>query len=864
MKFQFLRASCAAVAETFKSKWFIVLLALLAVPPIIIYSVYQFVTFASYLVTVIVALLSVIVVYKCCDVFDKKNVFSKTSRSPHHQPSSSHPTDLEDNEREEQELSNLYSSQSHSTLHGTNHNTTNYRKRDSLDIPVSPTSPTSSSTSSGRTITATRVNQQHRSSREGINIDADGNHLYSNNQKYEHSHYPNYHLNQTYYPVNNSTSGYVGGERPYDGGGSGSAFHRVYPTTSSKSIYGPNVDHYGSTSLDSPSSSGSTMAYKRRSRPSLVRSDAITSEMFPLYENYQYVSPTHSHSSDYGDRYGPYGHHAYSAWAYHQPLSHPPSSSSYGYQHYGYRRPPPFGSNGSSNNKNSQSCSSESGSIEDDPIAPYMMWQQRGQHAPSMHQYNYSHHVPFSNQHYPHRGSISSTPGRRMGHMRPPSRTETERIIPEEWTPYASAEDQEEIQEVLVEKTGGDIVDQQRQQETEVHVQNQKSPSASSSSNHHHQPSINHQPQEDQTKRQDVTNPLPMRRPSSGPARFHYHPRGHHLVRQSSSFDRETNASVTGTVDDGPLSETTETSIRSLSRQTTFSSTKEQDIAALHSALTSTDRRNSTVVSASNVVVVGQSSSSRPSIGFLDLSHAYDAPSKKLVIELLSAEELTFPGRENVSNILIKITVLGPGGKKHKIKTKSKSIDGEERRVTFSTTDKYVFTRISPEEVSLLVCRFRVYSSEKTSKMSPSVYHLLGEGVLSLSRHKPLQTETKIRLTLEARSTHYSRSNSRNSDISSSGGMSKSDSMTSGSGGGFRKSPELLIGLSYNGTTGRLSVSVIKGSLLRSPSSFRPPDCYVKLTIVSSTGQEIARSKTSTRKGQPNPIFKESFIFQVS
>jgi synaptotagmin-14/16 len=29
-------------------------------------------------------------------------------------------------------------------------------------------------------------------------------------------------------------------------------------------------------------------------------------------------------------------------------------------------------------------------------------------------------------------------------------------------------------------------------------------------------------------------------------------------------------------------------------------------------------------------------------------------------------------------------------------------------------------------------------------------------------------------------------------------------------------------------------------------------------------GQEMARAKTSTRRGQPNPLFKETFIFQVA
>lgn len=106
--------------------------------------------------------------------------------------------------------------------------------------------------------------------------------------------------------------------------------------------------------------------------------------------------------------------------------------------------------------------------------------------------------------------------------------------------------------------------------------------------------------------------------------------------------------------------------------------------------------------------------------------------------------------------------------------------------------------------------------------------------------------------------------------------------------------PELLLALAYNGTTGtfqqlndlcaaymllqlrclisplffprlgRLTAEVVKGSHFRNLSLNKAPDTYVKLCLVSSMGQEMAKAKTSTRRGQPNPLFKESFVFQVS
>lgn len=41
-------------------------------------------------------------------------------------------------------------------------------------------------------------------------------------------------------------------------------------------------------------------------------------------------------------------------------------------------------------------------------------------------------------------------------------------------------------------------------------------------------------------------------------------------------------------------------------------------------------------------------------------------------------------------------------------------------------------------------------------------------------------------------------------------------------------------------------------------------DTYVKLSLMNSSGQEVQRCKTSIRRGQPNPLFKETFMLQVA
>lgn len=49
-----------------------------------------------------------------------------------------------------------------------------------------------------------------------------------------------------------------------------------------------------------------------------------------------------------------------------------------------------------------------------------------------------------------------------------------------------------------------------------------------------------------------------------------------------------------------------------------------------------------------------------------------------------------------------------------------------------------------------------------------------------------------------------------------------------------------------------------------SPSSSVPTDTYVKLTMLDSKGKEMSKCKTAVCRGQPNPSYKETFVFQVA
>lgn len=157
---------------------------------------------------------------------------------------------------------------------------------------------------------------------------------------------------------------------------------------------------------------------------------------------------------------------------------------------------------------------------------------------------------------------------------------------------------------------------------------------------------------------------------------------------------------------------------RCLSRQTTISSIKGQP-----SGSASNDGQNVAI-----------------KVGYIEVAHTYDAPTKKLQVTVIGAKDIPSKDRGGFSNVAVRVVLLPY--KRQKLKTKTMGVgDGN---VQFSET--FTFTRISPEEVLGLGVRFRLYGCERLRRE-----HLVGEGVLAFSCSKPLQHETRLRISLEPR-----------------------------------------------------------------------------------------------------------------
>ncbi|XP_073339178.1 synaptotagmin-16 [Pagrus major] len=244
------------------------------------------------------------------------------------------------------------------------------------------------------------------------------------------------------------------------------------------------------------------------------------------------------------------------------------------------------------------------------------------------------------------------------------------------------------------------------------------------------------------------------------------------------------------------------------------------------------------------------SSSPRPPIskcGDLVLSLEYRPDTEKLMVTVVAARDIPDKARSGMDSWQVHMVLLP--SKKQRQKTAVQKGSQPHFNETFR------FSRLDPSELHMSAVRFRLYALG--GRMSRE--RMMGEKVLRLGGLDPDGGKMETTLVLEPRSNLKSVDSQVSlSAVSQSDSASSTQSLTHGG------VPELLVGLSYNATTGRMSVELIKGSHFRNLAINRPPDTYGRLTLLNSVGQEISRCKTSVRRGQPNPVYKETFVFQVA
>ncbi|XP_039605488.1 synaptotagmin-14-like isoform X2 [Polypterus senegalus] len=250
--------------------------------------------------------------------------------------------------------------------------------------------------------------------------------------------------------------------------------------------------------------------------------------------------------------------------------------------------------------------------------------------------------------------------------------------------------------------------------------------------------------------------------------------------------------------------------------------------------------------------------------GTLDVVLDYDSQEQRLIVTVTAVTDISPLSRLGNTSWQVHLVILPT--KKQRAKT------GIQRGPSPVFMETFKFNRIESEMIGNYAVRFRLYSMRRMKKEK-----VVGEKIFYLTKLN-LQGKMSVPVILEpCCSLTGCDSQMSMSEMSCSESTSSCQSLAHGA------TPEILVGLIYNATTGRLSVEVIKGSHFKNLAANRPPnglfcclkhliggqvyiirDTYVKLTLLNSMGQEMSKCKTSVRRGQPNPVYKETFIFQVA
>ncbi|KAJ8356195.1 hypothetical protein SKAU_G00189890 [Synaphobranchus kaupii] len=229
--------------------------------------------------------------------------------------------------------------------------------------------------------------------------------------------------------------------------------------------------------------------------------------------------------------------------------------------------------------------------------------------------------------------------------------------------------------------------------------------------------------------------------------------------------------------------------------------------------------------------------------GTLDVAFDYDSGEQRLAVTVTAATDI--PALRRTGNVSWQVHLVLLPTKQQRAKT------GVQKGPCPVFTETFKFSCVESETIGSYAVRFRLYSVRRMRKE-----RVMGEKVFYLTKLN-LQGKMSVPVALDPGCTLTQGCGSLRS-VSCSEGVSSYRSV------GQTSRPEILLGLLYSSTTGRLSVEVIKGSHFRDMAPGKPPNTYVKLTMMNSVGQEMSKCKTSTCRGQPDPTYKETFAFQVA
>ncbi|XP_028857967.1 synaptotagmin-14b isoform X2 [Denticeps clupeoides] len=187
--------------------------------------------------------------------------------------------------------------------------------------------------------------------------------------------------------------------------------------------------------------------------------------------------------------------------------------------------------------------------------------------------------------------------------------------------------------------------------------------------------------------------------------------------------------------------------------------------------------------------------------GTLDVAFEYDSGEQRLAVTVTAATDI--PALKSTGNISWQVHLVLLPTKKQRAKT------GVQKGPCPVFTETFRFSRVEQEALGHYAVRFRLYSVRRMKKEK-----VLGEKVFYLTKLNP-HSKMALPVTLEAGSAV--------TGCGSTVSVSRSIGAMSYRSTGESATPEILLGLLYNATTGRLSAEVIKGSQFKNNASDKPP-----------------------------------------
>ncbi|XP_044281632.1 synaptotagmin-7 isoform X3 [Varanus komodoensis] len=215
----------------------------------------------------------------------------------------------------------------------------------------------------------------------------------------------------------------------------------------------------------------------------------------------------------------------------------------------------------------------------------------------------------------------------------------------------------------------------------------------------------------------------------------------------------------------------------------------------------------------------GHDSSSRENLGRIQFSVGYNFQESTLTVKILKAQELPAKDFSGTSDPFVKIYLLPD--KKHKLETKVKR-----KNLNPHWNETFLFEGFPYEKVVQRVLYLQVLDYDRFSRNDP-----IGEVSIPLNKVDLTQMQTFWK------------------DL-------KPCSDGSGSRG------ELLLSLCYNPSANSIVVNIIKARNLKAMDIGGTSDPYVKVWLMYKD-KRVEKKKTVVMKRCLNPVFNESFIFDI-